>query len=214
MKELIQATLSGLALLVGAWLAVRGVLSGLTLEGAATLVLAMIVLPILTAGGVLIVVRLLWRERQTIPPGPPTPASVIDASPAMPDYYKPPQLPAPTYRLNVPIYYEQGRAKPLGVVLTSRAESANGQAIELGASLETLRKLAPIVGRRAPTRATARDLGIVSNAELGSVLAWLAGHGWLSEGGQGRAREWRAGADPDVFGEWLDQFEGAAARAR
>ena len=52
-------------------------------------------LPIVTAGGVLIVVRLLWRERQTIPPGPPMPASVIDASPAMPDYYKlPPNVPA------------------------------------------------------------------------------------------------------------------------
>lgn len=213
MKELIQIALSGFGLLLAAWMGARIVLGGMSLDGAAALLVAMIVLPIATAAGVLLLVRQLWRERQT---APPTPANVYDFAPApqMLDYYKPPQLPPATYRVSVPLNYVNGKPRPAGVVLTSRAETATGQAIELGASMETLRKLAPLVGHKPPTRANAKDVGIVSNAELSSLLDWLAAHGWVSPGEKGRAREWIEGATSDAFTEWLDQFEGAPARAR
>lgn len=118
----------------------------------------------------------------------------------------PPALPPARKTVNVPVVMQRGT--PVAqVVLTTQTRNDAGHVIELGADLDTLRTLAPIVGVKPPTRANARELGIMGNEELADTLDWLAAHGWVSAGQKGVPRQWAAGATAEAFGQWLEQFE-------
>lgn len=138
---------------------------------------------------------LLARQNRDDAPSAPEPP-LIEA---------PPSWSVVPRRINVPIIMQRGAP----VILTTVAE-VDGERVELGADIDTLRKLAPLVGVRSPTRAAAREVGIVSNAELAEALDWLTAHGWCTPGAQGVARQWTGRATPTAFAAWLDSLQPAA----
>ena len=131
--------------------------------------------------------------------------TVIDHEPREVEaaWSEPAQLTAPR-RVNVPVVMQ--RHAPIILTTTARRD---GEVVELGADLDTLTRLVPLAGQRPPTRAAAREVGIVSNAQLAQALEWLSVHGWVTGGAQGVARQWTERATPTALSEWLDQFEPA-----
>lgn len=209
MRDVLKATSTLALLLIGLWGAARAIVGALTADGVAVLLVALLVLPAVGMGAAYVVMRLVMRERAYRPA--PERGEVIDAAPATLPTYTPAQLAPPTRRVSVPVVNFGGR--PAGVVLTTSARDADGAVLELGADLDTLRRLAELLPDRQPTRANARAAGIASNGELGQALDFLAVHGFVSVGEAGKARSWTDGLTREALIGWLGQFEHAEVRA-
>lgn len=141
------------------------------------------------------------------------------SAPLLPSPNSPPPTPSPTptsptsttrfppHRpVNVPVILRSSAP----IILSSSIPSPDQLGkVQIGADLDTLKALIPIVGVSPPTRSTARSLGILSNAELATALDFLAAHGWCSKGSQGAPRSWSPSASPTTFAAWLSSLSPA-----